>query len=160
MKKNSTYMRSNGQSIVYNKAAKFHYDLLDDLEVGIVLKGSEVKSLRIHNPNIMDAYAFIKGGELFVKNLDIPVISFAREKHDPKGERKLLLHKRELAKISGKLVKGLTIIPLGLYFNKRGLVKMKISIAKGKKLYDKRREQRDKDVKKETMRDMRISKMS
>ena len=135
-------MRSNGQSIVYNKAAKFHYDLLDDLEVGIVLKGSEVKSLRLHNPNIMDAYAFIKNGELFVKNLDIPVISFAREKHDPRGERKLLLHKRELAKISGKLVKGL---------------KMKIYIAKGKKLYDKRREQRDKDMKKETMRDMKMA---
>jgi SsrA-binding protein len=157
--KNSTTMRPNGQSIIYNKAAKFHYDLHegDDLEVGIVLKGSEVKSLRMHNPNIMDAYAFIKDGELFVKNLDIPVVQFSREKHDPKGERKLLLHKKELAKISGKLIKGSTIIPLSLYFNKRGFVKMKISIAKGKKLYDKRREQKEKDIKRETLRSAKIA---
>jgi SsrA-binding protein len=153
-------MRGNGRSIVYNKPASFHYDLLDEIEAGIVLQGSEVKSLRLHNPNIIDSYAYIKSGEIFVKNLDIPVIQFSRQKHDPKAERKLLLHRREIDKISGKMVKGLTIIPLELFFNKRGFVKMKIAIARGKKTYDKKREQKAKDLKRETMRDMKISKLS
>lgn len=149
-------MRENGQSIVYNKTAKFHYEIIEDIEAGIVLAGSEVKSLRIHNPNISDAYATFINGELFLRNLDIPAIQFAtQKKHEPKETRKLLLHRRELRKISSKLIKGLTLIPLGIYFNKRGYVKVKLAIAKGKKLYDKRRVAKEKDMKREVAREMK-----
>ena len=152
-------MRSNGQSIAINKAAKFHYDILEDAEAGIVLKGAEVKSLRMYNANIMDAYAFFKDGELFIKNLDIPNIQFAtQKKFDPRDVRKLLLHKRELKKFIGKLTKGLTIIPLAIYFTKRGFVKVKLGLAKGKKLFDKKRELKDRDMKREVARDIKISK--
>lgn len=149
-------MRENGQSIVYNKTAKFHYEILEDIEAGIVLVGSEVKSLRMHNPNLSDAYATFINGELFLRNLDIPTIQFAtQKKHNPKETRKLLLHRRELRKISIKLIKGLTLIPLGIYFNKRGYVKVKLAIAQGKKLYDKRRVAKEKDMKREVAREMK-----
>ena len=151
-------IRTNGSSICQNKAVRFHYEILDDLEAGIVLKGSEVKSLRIHNPNISSAFVFIKDNELFIKNLDIPTIEFSREKHNPKEDRKLLVHKRELLKMSNKLKKGFSIVPLSIYFTKRGFVKLRISIAKGKKLYDKRRVEKEKDVKREKMASMKMSK--
>jgi SsrA-binding protein len=152
-------MRSNGQSIAINKAAKFHYDILEELEAGIVLKGAEVKSLRMYNANIMDAYAFFKNGEMFVKNLDIPSVQFAtQKKFNPRDERKLLLHKRELKKFVGKLTKGLTIIPMSIYFTKRGFVKLKLGLAKGKKLFDKKRELKERDMKREVARDIKISK--
>ena len=149
-------MKANGQSIAINKAAKFHYNILEDIEAGIVLQGAEVKSLRMHNANIMDAYAFFKDGELFIKNLDIPNIKFAtQKKFDPKEVRKLLLHRRELNKLAGKLVKGLTIIPLSIYFTKRGFVKVKLAIAKGKKLFDKRRELKEKEAKRDVARSIK-----
>lgn len=154
-----TTIRPNGQSIAVNKAAKFHYDILEEAEAGVVLKGAEVKSLRMHNPNIMDAYAFFKDGELFIKNLDIPNIQFAtQKKFNPRDTRKLLLHRRELNKFMGKLTKGLTIIPLSIYFTKRGFVKIKLGIARGKKLYDKRRELKERDVKREVARDIKMTK--
>ena len=145
-------MRINGARIAHNKSASFHYEILNDLEAGIVLTGSEVKSLRLHNPHMGDAYATFIGRELFLKNFNIPIVTFGSlfKKHDSNREKKLLLHKNELIKLKNNLVKGLTIIPLDIYFNKQGFVKVKLANAKGKKLFDKREDIKSKDIKRES----------
>jgi SsrA-binding protein len=158
MKKNKNiFMRSNGETIVFNKALNFHYDVLEDVEVGIVLSGSEVKSLRMNNPNFADSYATFVKKELFIRNFHIPILKFGSsdKSHIPDSPRKLLLHKNELVKLSSKLVKGLTIVPSAVYFNKRGFVKIKLALAKGKKLFDKRRDLKEKDLKREISKDLK-----
>ena len=129
-----------GQKIIcLNRKASFNYFFIELLEAGIVLKGSEVKSLRDGKGSIADSYAVDNNGELYLINSHIPLYrQSSYNNHDPKGDRKLLLNKKEINKLIGRInQEGLTLIPTKLYFLK-GKVKVEIAVAKGKKLYDKR----------------------
>lgn len=122
-----------------NKKAYFNYEILEKYEAGIVLKGTEIKSIREGNVSINESYARVDNGEVFVHNMDIsPYKSGNIANHEPKRPRKLLLNKVEIKRLAGKTQeKGLTIIPLALYF-KEGLAKLEIGVGKGKHLFDKR----------------------
>ena len=123
-----------------NRRARFDYEILQTFEAGIELKGSEVKSLREGRTTLAESYAAMKGGELFLVNSNIPEYREAnRFNHEPKLPRRLLLHKKEIAKLSaGVLREGLTIVALKLFFYPRGRAKVDIALAKGRKLHDKR----------------------
>ena len=116
-----------------NRRARFDYEILQSFEAGLELKGSEVKSLRAGRTNLAESYATMKGGELYLLNCNIPEYREAnRFNHDPKRPRKLLLHGKEIAKLaSGVQREGLTIVPLKLFFNRRGRAKVDIALAKG-----------------------------
>ena len=129
-----------GQKIIcLNRKASFNYFFIEIIEAGISLKGSEVKSLRDGKGSIADSYAVDNNGELFLINSHIPLYrQSSYNNHDPKGDRKLLLNRKEINKLIGKInQEGLTLIPTKLYFVK-GKVKVEIAVAKGKKLFDKR----------------------
>ncbi len=138
-----------------NRKARFNYFIVDEFEAGMVLLGTEVKSLRIGRAHLKDAYARIKNGEIFVYQMHIGAYPFAHHSnHDPQRTRKLLLHKSEIKRLYGKVnEKGCSLIPLKLYF-KNGRAKMALALAKGKRKYDKREtirrrdEQRDFDRRK------------
>ena len=136
---------------IRNKKASFEYHFIDKYIAGIVLTGSEIKSIRLGKVNLQDAYCTFLNGELFVKEMHISPYVMAREiYHEPKRDRKLLLSKRELKKLETKnKEKGLTIIPIRIFLNDRGLAKLEIALAKGKKLYDKRVDIKEKDLKRE-----------
>jgi len=136
---------------IRNKKASYEYNFIDKYIAGIVLTGSEIKSIRLGKVNLQDAYCTFLNGELFVKELHVSPYVMAKEiTHEPKRERKLLLNKRELRKLETKnKEKGLTIIPIRIFLNERGLAKLEIALAKGKKLYDKREDIKDKDLKRE-----------
>ena len=143
-----------GQKIIcLNRKASFNYFFVELLEAGIALKGSEVKSLRDGKGSIADSYAVDKGGELFLINSHIPLYrQSSYNNHDPKGERKLLLKRKEINKLIGRMNKdGLTIVPTKLYFVK-GKIKAQLAVAKGKKLYDKRQVKKTKDWNREKAR--------
>ncbi|NJM30717.1 MAG: SsrA-binding protein SmpB [Rhizobiales bacterium] len=123
-----------------NRRARHEYEILQTFEAGLVLTGSEVKSLREGRTNLAEAYATMKRGELFLLNSNIPEYREAnRFNHDPKRPRKLLLHKREIDKLAnGVQREGLTIVPLKIFFNPRGRAKVDLALAKGRKMHDKR----------------------
>ena len=143
--------------IATNKKARFEYEILERVEAGIVLKGTEVKSLRNKKVSLSDAYARVQGGELYLVNMDIaPYEQRGYADHEPKRTRKLLLHKRQIGKLVGKLTeKGLTLIPLGVHFNRRGIAKVSLGLCRGKQTYDKRRKIKDRDVKRDIARAMK-----
>lgn len=137
---------------IKNKKAKFEYEILDTFVAGIVLTGTEIKSIRQSKASIAESFCeFNDNGELFVINMTIEPYSFSSHfNHQPKAERKLLLNKRELKNLQGQVqTKGLTIVPLLLFINENGLAKLKIALAKGKKLYDKRDSIKDRDIKRD-----------
>ncbi len=127
--------------ITTNRKARHEYEVLDTMETGIVLAGTEVKALRDGRANLKDSYANVKDGEVFLYNMHISPYDFGNiNNHDPTRVRKLLLHKKEIKKLIGKTQeKGLTLVPLKLYF-KNGKVKVQLALAKGKKVYDKRQD--------------------
>ena len=138
--------------IATNRQASFRYNLLDKFEAGIVLQGSEVKSLREGGVQLKDAYADVKDGEVWLRNMHIAPYKPARENHDPERPRKLLLHKREIERLIGKTAeKGLTIVPTRVYFS-GPRAKVELAVAKGKDMYDKRRAIKDRDTKREVER--------
>lgn len=126
--------------IAENRKARFEYFILEEFEAGMVLLSSEVKSLRERKVNISDAYVIEKNSEIWLHNMHIAEYKAAnRKNHKPKRERKLLLHKKEINKLIGQIkTAGITVVPLSVYFNDKGLAKTKIAVVKGKKLYDKR----------------------
>ncbi len=130
---------NNDSEIIKNKKALFNYELVESFEAGIVLCGTEVKSLRARSVNIGEAYATFKKGELFLVNLHISHYNFGNiNNHDPLRIRKLLMKKREIKRLYGKVKEqGLTLIPVRLYFS-RGKIKLELALARGKKLHDKR----------------------
>jgi SsrA-binding protein len=138
-KKPQSKGRSDGL-VAENRRARRDYAVEDTLEAGIVLVGSEVKSLRQGKANIAESYAAVEDGELWLVNADIPIYTAAnRFNHEPKRRRKLLVSRRELAKLGQSTDRaGRTIVPLKLYFNERGLAKLLIGIATGRKSHDKR----------------------
>ena len=136
--------------IAQNRKARYDYFIEDELETGLVLKGTEVKSLRLGKANLKDAYARVKDGEVYLYQMHIGPYPFAYyDNHDPLRPRKLLLHKREIKRLYGKVnEKGFTLVPLKLYF-KNGKVKLTLALVRGKRKYDKREAIRRRDEKRE-----------
>ena len=139
--------------ICLNRKASFNYFFIELLEAGIVLRGSEIKSLRDGKASIADSYAVDKLGEIFLINSHIPLYrQSSYNNHDPKGERKLLLNKKEINKLIGRInQEGLTIVPTKMYFI-NGKAKIELAVAKGKKLYDKRQVKKTRDWNREKSR--------
>ena len=142
--------------ICLNRKASFNYFFIELLEAGIVLRGSEIKSLRDGKASIADSYAVDKLGEIFLINSHIPLYrQSSYNNHDPKGERKLLLNKKEINKLIGRInQEGLTIVPTKMYFI-NGKAKIELAVAKGKKLYDKRQAKKTRDWNREKSRLLR-----
>jgi SsrA-binding protein len=133
---------------IQNRRARFEYAFLDTYTAGIVLTGTEIKSIRQGKVNLQDAYCLFLGEELFVRQMSISTYTEGTyNNHEPLRDRKLLLKKRELRKLADKLTdQGLTIVPVRLYTNPRGFAKLDIALAKGKKLYDKRDSIKERDT--------------
>jgi SsrA-binding protein len=136
--------------ICNNKKAYHDYFIEEKFEAGMVLQGTEVKSLRLGKANLNDSFALVRNGEAFLNNLHISPYAFGnRENHDPDRMRKLLLHKKEIGKLFSRIrEQGYSLVPLRLYF-KKGIVKVEMGLAKGKKLYDKREDMKKKDMNRE-----------
>ena len=143
--------------IADNRKARYAYAIGDTLEAGIMLTGSEVKYLRLGKSTISESYAHAKDGELWLVNAYIPEYTQAsRFNHEPKRTRKLLVHKREAAKLAAAIQReGMTLIPLKMYFNAKGKVKLELGIAKGKKLHDKRETEKQRDWQRDNARLLR-----
>lgn len=136
--------------VATNRRARRDYDILDTYECGVALTGSEVKSLRAGQVQLKDAYAEVRGGELWLEHLHISPYQFAREGgHEPERRRKLLLRRREIDTLIGKVnEQGLTLIPISVYFV-RGLAKVELALAKGRRRYDKRQKLREREQRRE-----------
>lgn len=136
---------------IRNRQAGFEYELLDKYVAGMVLKGTEIKSIREGKVNLQDGFCYFSNGELFVKGINItPYAQGTHYNHEGMRERKLLLKRSEIKKLEGKVEeKGLTLVPIRLFLNDRGLAKLEIALAKGKKLHDKRDSMRERDAKRE-----------
>ncbi|HZP08452.1 SsrA-binding protein SmpB [Methyloceanibacter sp.] len=149
--------RESGKLVAENRKARFNYDIEEKLEAGIQLTGSEVKSLRTGKANIAESYASDEGGEIYLINAHIAEYAQARrDGHAPTRPRKLLLHKREIEKLLGAIQRqGMTLVPLKLYFNARGIAKVELGLARGKKIHDKRDTEKKRDWERQKGRLMR-----
>jgi len=147
----------SGKLVAENRRARFNYEIEDTIEAGIVLTGSEVKSLRTGKANIAESYASNERGELFLINAHIAEYKGAtREGHAPTRHRKLLLHRKEMARLLGAIQReGMALVPLRLYFNARGIAKLQLGLGRGKKVYDKRETQKKRDWERQKGRLMR-----
>lgn len=147
----------NRKTIAENRRARRDYFIEDVFEAGIMLTGTEVKALREGQANISESYASPEDGAIWLINANIPEYSAGnRENHEPKRRRKLLLHKREIARLSQAVErKGYTLTPIKLYFNERGLVKLELGLGQGKKLHDKRETVKDRDWSRQKQRLLR-----
>jgi SsrA-binding protein len=148
----------DGRKIVAeNRRARHEYFIEEEIETGLVLTGTEVKALREGKANIAESYASPEDGAIWLVNANIPEYSAGnRENHEPKRKRKLLLHKREIARLSQAVErKGYTLTPLRLYFNERGIAKLEIGLAQGKKLHDKRDTSKERDWNRQKQRLLR-----
>ena len=154
----SNKAKSGLKIICLNRKASFNFFFNDFLEAGIVLKGSEIKSIRLGKVNIADSYAIEKNGEIFLVNSHIPIYEQASgSNHNPYDERKLLLNKKEINKLIGKInTDGFSLIPTKMYF-KKGKAKIEIAVAKGKKLFDKRQTKKTRDWNRDKARYFRKS---
>jgi SsrA-binding protein len=143
--------------VAENRKARFNYAIEDTFEAGIMLTGTEVKSVRNGKATIAESYADSKDGEIWLVNANIPEYLQANQfNHAPRRPRKLLLHKRQIGKLIGAIEReGMTLIPLKLYFNERGRAKLELALAKGKKLHDKRASEKDRDWSREKGRLLR-----
>lgn len=143
--------------VANNKKARHDYFIEETYEAGIVLTGTEVKSIRMGRLNLKDSYAEVDRGEIFIHNMHIsPYEKGNIFNVDPVRKRKLLLHRREISKLLGYTTqKGLTLVPLKVYINEKGLVKMELAVAKGKKLYDKRDDIAQKDAQRRIQKELR-----
>ena len=156
-KKRNNYLGAN-ENIAVNKRACFDYDIKETFEAGIQLYGSEVKSCRLGKASINESYATAEQGDIVLINANIAEYSAAPRafQHAPTRKRKLLLHQKEINKLMGAVQKdGMTLVPMRLYFNKRGLVKCEIGLGKGKKVHDKRETQKDRDWSRQKQRIMK-----
>ncbi|MEC8743309.1 MAG: SsrA-binding protein SmpB [Pseudomonadota bacterium] len=132
--------------VAENRRARFDYQIDDTLEAGLILKGSEVKSLRTGRASIAEAYATEEKGRLVLVNANIPVYPASRENHEPKRIRELLVSRKQRDKLLGMIRReGMTLVPMALYFNDRGRAKIQLGMAKGRKKHDKREAQKDRD---------------
>jgi SsrA-binding protein len=145
---------------VSNKRAKFDFELLERIEAGLALKGTEVKSIRLGNASLNEAYARVEGGQAYLINFQIlPYEQGNIHNHDPKRPKLLLLHRRQIKKLASSVqVRGLTLIPVSVYFNAKGLAKVEIALARGRSRYDKRDSVRKKEDRREIDRARRSHK--
>ena len=145
-----------GRIAVQNRKARYNYFIDDTLEAGIALAGTEVKALRAGRASIGEAFAAEQGGELYLVNAHIGDYAAAREGHAATRPRKLLLHRREIARLFGMVQReGVTLVPLSLYFNPRGIAKVELAVARGKRKFDKRETIKERDWKRDKARLMR-----
>lgn len=144
-------------TVCRNRRASHRFEILERIECGVELRGTEVKSLRDRNASIEEAFARIERGELWLIGCHIAAYKFGHtQNHEPLRRRKLLVHKRELAKLRTRVEqKGLTLIPLGLYFNSRGVAKVSLGVVRGKKFGDKRQDMKVRDAQREMERGLR-----
>jgi len=145
------------KTVAENRRARFDYHIEDKFEAGLALTGTEVKSLRFGEGSIAESYAEIRDGECWLVNANIPEFSHGnRFNHEPKRPRKLLLNAREINKMLGAVErKGMTMVPLSIYFNSRGRAKVELALAKGKQAHDKRASMKERDWKRDQARIMR-----
>lgn len=146
--------KKNHTPVIVNRKAEHEFFLLDRFQAGIVLTGTEVKSIRRGKAQLTDAYCFFQGGELWVRNLHIsPYDQGSVYNHEPRRNRKLLLTARELRKLRNRMEeKGMTIVPTKIYFNERNFCKLEIALSRGRKSYDKRDRIKERDVKRDLER--------
>ena len=137
----------NSRVAAENRKARYNYEVLDTLETGLVLTGTEVKALRGGHANIQESYASFEGGEIWLINSYLPeYLQANRFNHEPRRRRKLLVSKREMARLSQSIEReGMTLVPLKVYFNERGRAKLLLAVARGKKLHDKRETEKQRD---------------
>ena len=147
----------NNKTVAENRKARFSYEVLDTVEAGLVLTGTEVKSLRQGQANIQDSYASVEGGEIWLINSYLPeYLQANRFNHEPRRRRKLLLNKREMAKLSQSIDReGMTLVPLKVYFNDQGRAKLLLAVGRGKKLHDKSESEKQRDWSREKGRLMK-----
>ncbi|MDA4846882.1 SsrA-binding protein SmpB [Hoeflea poritis] len=145
------------RTVAENRKARFNYEIVDTFEAGLVLTGTEVKSLREGKANIAESYATEEGGEIWLINSYLPeYLQANRFNHETRRRRKLLLNKREVRKLIGAVQReGMSLVPLKIYFNDRGRAKLEIALAKGKKLHDKRETEKKRDWERQKARLMR-----
>ncbi|MCR4340339.1 MAG: SsrA-binding protein SmpB [Gemmatimonadaceae bacterium] len=155
-KQSSTFADPEKKSLARNKRALHDYHVVETWEAGLMLTGTEIKSLRTGQANMSDSYGVVRDGEVFLLNLHIPPYEQGNQfNHDPTRTRKLLLHKKEIKRMIGAVERqGLTLIPLELYF-KRGKAKVALALGKGKKLHDKRADEKKRDDQREMARALR-----
>jgi SsrA-binding protein len=142
--------------VATNKQARFQYEIIEEIEAGIVLQGTEAKSVRQGKINFKDSYAMVREGEIFVVNMHIGIYEQGNiYNHDPLRQRKLLLHKQEIKRLTAKIQeRGMTLVPMKMYF-KNGRAKLELGLGKGKKLYDKRRDIAKRDTERELQREFK-----
>lgn len=147
----------NNKTVAENRKARFSYEVLDTVEAGLVLTGTEVKSLRQGQANIQDSYASVEAGEIWLINSYLPeYLQANRFNHEPRRRRKLLLNKREMAKLAQSIDReGMTLVPLKIYFNDQGRAKLLLAVGRGKKLHDKRESEKQRDWSREKGRLMK-----
>jgi len=136
---------------INNRKARFDFEFIRTLTAGIQLTGSEVKSIKDNRVSFVDSYCYFRDKELFLKNLNVTPIS-AIYTHEPARERKLLLNRRELKKLESDMDRGMTIVPFRIFTNEKGLIKIDIALAKGKRTFDKRASIKEKDIDRDTKR--------
>ena len=144
------------ETIALNRKARHNFTITDSFEAGIVLTGTEIKSVRAHQVNLSDAYARVEKGEAWLMNAHIaPFEQGNRNNHEPRRNRKLLLHRKQIDELMGRAAaKGLTVVPLSLYISDRGRAKVELGLAKGKQLHDRRRDIADRDSRRDMEREM------
>ena len=138
---------------ILNRKVRFEYHFIDTFIVGLQLQGSEVKAIKNNMISMVDTYCYFKHGELFVKGMNITSNNVSYS-HEASRERKILMKKKELRKLDKELINGLTIVPYRVFSNEKGLIKMEIVLAKGKKLWDKRADIKSRDINRDMMRDI------
>jgi len=143
--------------VAENRKARFDYHILETLEAGLSLRGTEVKSLRAGHANLRDAHALVRDGQVWLLGVNISPYSHGnRMNHDPLRTRRLLLHRRQIDHLEGQVrQQGMTLVPLRLYFNERGWAKVELGLAKGKRMYDKRHAMAERDAKRQIERAIR-----
>jgi len=150
-------MSGKTEIIARNKKAEFNFHIIDKWQAGLQLTGTEIKAVRQGKVSLTDSYCFFDKGELYVKNMHIAEYSHGNiHNHEPRRTRKLLLKKRELARLQNKIKeRGFTIVPLSLFLNERGYAKLEIALARGKKSFDKRASIKEKDMQRELAKEMK-----
>ncbi len=155
-KKSKQQPKFSNSILIENRKARFDFEILDKFEAGMQLTGAEVKSIRTGRASLSESFVHVRGEELYLRNMHIHPYELANGEMNPYRERKLLLHRRELDKLIGSIAqKGLTIVPLKLYFTDKGWAKVQIGLCRGKKLHDKRETIKQRDLTRESQREMK-----
>ncbi len=156
-KKKNKQPKFSNDIVIKNRRARFEYEIIETFEAGLALTGNEVKSLRQGNASLTDVYAQPRGGDIYLRGMHIKPYEQGNVEENPTRDRQLLLHRREIEKlIGGATQKGLTIVPLKVYFNQKGWAKAQIGLARGKKVHDKRETIKQRDIARDMAREMKV----